>query len=402
VLSSRIGPFPIRWVAEHSDYVDGRQFCDEQREGPFRFWRHTHRFEDRSGGSVLRDEIEYELPAGVLGSWLGSRFVRDRLVRMFRYRHRTTRDDLSLLAARPDHRHESIAVSGSHGLVGRELIPLLTTGGFRIVRLVRRAAADGEVHWSPELDRFDATPLEGLGGVVHLAGENIASGRWSTRRKELIRRSRVDGTRVLCEGLARLKHPPRTLIAASAIGFYGDRGDEWVDEQSASGEGFLSEVARQWEAATRPASEAGIRVVLLRLGVVLSPRGGALANLLPPFRCGVGGRIGRGDQYWSWVSIDDVGGAVFFALTTPEMSGPINVVAPQPVTNGEFARILGRVLGRPACVPFPAVAARALLGEMADALLLSSTRVRPTCLLDVGFPFRHTDLESALRHLLGR
>ena len=321
---------------------------------------------------------------------------------MFRYRHRTTSDDLSMFAAHADRRRGTVALSGSHGLVGCELVPLLTTRGYRVVRLVRRPAADGEVHWSPELDRFDASALEGVDSVVHLAGENIAAGRWSTRRKERIRRSRVEGTRVLCEGLARLKNPPRTVVAASAIGFYGNRGDAWVDEQSACGEGFLSDVVRQWEAATRPASEAGIRVVLMRLGVVLSPRGGALARLLLPFRYGMGGRIGPGDQYWSWVAIDDVGGAVFHALTAPELSGPVNVVAPQPVTNREFARILGRVLGRPALVPFPAVAARALLGEMADALLLSSTRVRPTRLVDAGFHFRHADLESALRHLLGR
>lgn len=402
VLESRLGPVSVRWVAEHVDYAAGRRFVDVQRFGPFKHWTHTHQFEDAASGSVIRDEVEYELPAGRLGDWIGSRYVRTWLDRLFAYRHRRVAADLSRLSKHGGTMSGTVAVTGASGLVGRELVPLLTTRGDTVVRLVRRAAGEGEVAWSPLADRFDASPLEGVTAVVHLAGENIASGRWTARRKGAIRESRVSGTRVLCEGLARMKQPPQVLLAASAIGFYGDCGDAVLDESCGAGKGFLSEVAREWEEATRPASEAGIRVVLMRLGVVLSPRGGALAKMLLPFRCGLGGKVGRGDQYWSWVAIDDVGEAIVHALRAAWLSGPVNVVAPDAVTNREFVSTLGRVLSRPALLPLPAGMARLLLGEMAGPLLLASTRVVPKRLLESGFEFRHPELESALRHLLGR
>ena len=295
-----------------------------------------------------------------------------------------------------------VAITGSHGLIGRELTPFLTTGGHRITALVRGEASPGQVSWDPRADSFDASALDGVDGVVHLAGENIAAARWTEGHKQRVFQSRVHSTRVLCEGLARLPSPPRVLVSASAIGLYGDRGDEILDEDSSSGNGFLARVAREWEAATEPAAAAGIRVVQVRLGVVLSPKGGALAKMLTPFKMGVGGAIGSGRQYWSWISIDDAASAIHHALLTDSVCGPVNVVAPDPVTNAAFTKTLGRVLSRPSIARVPAWAARIAFGEMADELLLASTRVHPTRLLDSAYEFRHDSLEDALRHVLGR
>ena len=294
-----------------------------------------------------------------------------------------------------------IAVSGASGLVGATLVPLLTTGGHEVTRIVRSEATAGEITWDPQSD-FDASPLEGIDAVVHLAGENIAASRWSEKVKERIRSSRVRGTRSLCEGLAKMQTPPRVLVCASAVGFYGDRCDEVLDEESAKGSGFLADVVQQWEAATQPAREAGIRVVNLRFGVILSPKSGALSKMLLPFKLGGGGRIGNGNQYWSWISIDDAAGAIHHALMTDSLSGPVNAVSPNPVTNQEFTKTLGHVLRRPTIVPMPAFAARLALGEMANELLLASTRVEPKKLQQTGYEFRQATLEVTLRHLLGK
>jgi uncharacterized protein (TIGR01777 family) len=238
--------------------------------------------------------------------------------------------------------------------------------------------------------------------VVHLAGENIAAGRWTPARKAEIRRSRVEGTRRLCEALAHLPHPPKVLVSASAVGVYGDRGTEILTEESARGTGFLAEVCQEWEMATEPASQGGIRVVNLRFGMILSPAGGALRKMLLPFRLGAGGRVGSGDQFVSWVALDDAIGIVYQALCEETVRGPVNAVAPGPVTNAKFARTLARVLRRPALVPLPAFAARLVFGEMADALLLAGARVMPARLQASGYRFRFPELEGALRHLLGR
>ncbi|HXG18622.1 MAG TPA: TIGR01777 family oxidoreductase [Methylomirabilota bacterium] len=298
----------------------------------------------------------------------------------------------------------NIAVTGASGLIGSALVPFLTAGGNQVMRLVRssvRAAAD-EAQWDPERGLADLKRLEECDAVVHLAGVNIAGGRWTPERKRLIRESRVHGTRTLCEALARLSRPPKILLCASAIGYYGDRGAEVVDEGSAAGKGFLAEVCQAWEEATRPAQEKGIRVVLARLGVVLTPAGGALAKMLLPFQLGLGGVIGDGAQYMSWIALDDVIGAFHHALVSAELHGPVNVVAPSPVTNREFTKTLGRVLRRPTLLPLPACAARLVLGEMAEALLLASTRAAPKRLLAAGYRFRYPTLEGALRRVLGK
>jgi uncharacterized protein (TIGR01777 family) len=297
-----------------------------------------------------------------------------------------------------------ILVTGSSGLIGSNLVPFLNAGGHRPIRLVRsqsQVPVLGERwSWDPERGTMLSAGSEGLDAVVHLAGENIAGARWTQRKKARIRDSRVKGTRLLCNLLARHSSPPKALVCASAVGYYGDRGDEILKEESTPGSGFLADVCQEWEAATQPAAETGIRVVNLRIGIVLSPLGGALAKMLTPFKLGAGGLIGSGRQYMSWIALDDVVGAICFALTNESLYGSVNAVAPIAVTNRDFTQTLGRVLSRPTLLPMPAFAARLALGEMADALLLASTRVEPARLLASGFKFRYPDLEGALRHVL--
>jgi uncharacterized protein (TIGR01777 family) len=296
-----------------------------------------------------------------------------------------------------------VLVTGASGLIGSALMPGLTAGGHAITRLVRPPSrpGPGALPWDPAARSIPTPALEGFDVVVHLAGETIAR-RWNAETKARIRNSRVQGTRLLCEALAQLVKPPRVLLCASAIGYYGDRGETILREESAPGTGFLAEVCQAWEAAAAPAVQRGIRVVYLRFGVVLSAAGGALAKMLTPFRLGVGGVVGTGKQYMSWVALDDVLGVIHYALSTETLHGPVNVVAPQPVTNQEFTRALGKVLGRPTLLPMPAFAARLAFGEMADALLLASTRVVPARLLAAGYAFRYPALADALRHLLGK
>jgi len=292
-------------------------------------------------------------------------------------------------------------ITGSSGLVGQALIPALKSGGHSVAFLVRLKPQPAAplVYWNPAGREIDASRLEGFDAVVHLAGESV-SGRWTPAKKRAIRESRVQGTRLLCEALAKLSRRPRVLVAASASGYYGDRGDELLREESSAGSSFLSEVCQEWEAATKPAAEHGIRVVNLRIGFVLSRSGGGLAKMLPAFTMGVGGKIGSGKQYMSWIEIDDLVQIILFAATTEALSGPTNAAAPKPVRNSEFTKMLGRVLRRPAIVAMPAFAVRLAFGEMGDELLLASTRMEPARLLSAGYQFRFPQLEGALRHLL--
>lgn len=295
-----------------------------------------------------------------------------------------------------------ILISGSTGLVGSALAPRLTTAGHDVVPLVRKqAASPTEVSWDPMAGSIDAARLEGIDAVVHLAGENIA-GRWTAAKKQRIRESRVRGTRLLADTLAALNQRPKVLVTASAVGIYGNRGDEMLDEMSRPGSGVLAEVCQEWEQATHSAAAAGIRVVNLRFGVILSPAGGALAKMLTPFRLGLGGRLGSGQQYMSWIAIDDAIEAIYRAITDDELTGPVNVVASEAVTNVHFTKTLGRVLKRPTVFPMPAFAARLIFGQMADEALLASARVKPARLNAAGFTFRYPELEGALRHVLGR
>ncbi len=298
-----------------------------------------------------------------------------------------------------------VAITGSTGLVGSGVVAVLSAGGHEVVRLVRRAPAPGEqaVRWNPAKGEVDAEGLEGFDAVIHLAGENVGSGRWTAARKAAIRDSRVNGTRLLCEALAGLARPPKTLVCASAIGIYGDRGEDVLTEESPPGAGFLAGVCREWEAASGPAARKGIRVVALRIGMVLSPKGGALPRMLPLFRKGLGGVIGGGRQYVSWVALDDLPNIILHTLRRGDLNGPVNAVAPHPVTNREFTEALGKVLSRPTPLPVPAFALRlAVGGEMADALLLASARGIPRRLEETGYRFLFPELPAALRHLLTR
>lgn len=294
-----------------------------------------------------------------------------------------------------------ILIGGSHGLVGTALIKSLEARGHEISRLVRHApTSKTEVEWSPDRYSIALARIEGFDAVVNLAGESIAEGRWTDDKKRRIRESRVKGTKLLGDALANLTVPPKTFICASAIGYYGNRGDEILTETSAPGDDFLAEVCAKWEEATALATEKGIRVVNARFGIILDTNGGALKKMLPPFRLGVGGQIGNGRQWMSWMALDDVVEALTFAFTNDSVRGPVNFVAPNPVTNAQFTKTLGKVLSRPTVLPIPAFAIKLLFGEMGEALLLGGQRVAPKRLVGEGYEFSYAQLEPALDHIL--
>jgi hypothetical protein len=295
-----------------------------------------------------------------------------------------------------------IAITGASGLVGRELVAYCEQHGDFVTRIVRGKAASDEIHWDPAKGEIDSKSLEGFDAVIHLAGENIAGRRWNAAQKARILDSRVQGTTLISHKLAALNQKPRVFLSASAIGYYGDRGDNVCDETTSNGSGFLADVCVAWEGATEPAVRAEIRVVNLRIGIVLSPKGGALQKMLLPFKLGAGGVVGSGRQFWSWIAIDDLIRTIEHSLRTDSLHGPVNAVAPHAVTNYDFTKKLGRVLHRPTIFPMPALMARAALGEMADALLLASTRVTPNKLLESKFNFMYPELEPALKHVLGK
>jgi uncharacterized protein (TIGR01777 family) len=294
-----------------------------------------------------------------------------------------------------------VLIAGASGLVGSALIPALEAGGAEITRLVRSSARAGEIEWHPNNDQIDAAKLEGFDAVINLAGENIAAGRWTDDQKRKIRDSRVNGTHLLSEAIAKLSTRPAVFICASATGIYGDRGDETLDEQSDSGGGFLAGVCREWEHATEPAVQAGIRTVNLRFAPILAREGGMLAKLLTPFKMGMGGKVGSGKQYISWIAIEDAVDAIKLALNNESFRGPVNIVSPNPVTNEVFTKALGHVLSRPTALAMPAFAVRLAFGEMADEMLLVSQRVIPKKLTDAGYEFQQPELEGALRKHLG-
>ena len=405
VLELKSGPFRKIWKAEHDNVRPGLGFQDVQLEGPFARWEHTHDFSPvNDTSSELRDRISYQLPAGSMGNLVGKNFVRGQLERVFTYRHSTTADDLRLFAKFQDLPRLKIAVTGSTGFIGSALTHLLTTQGHTVLPMARATSVQNPnlVTWNTEDGVLNPQSLEGVDAVVHLAGESVSEGRWSRTKKHRIRASRELGTTRLVESLLELNEPPKVLVSASAIGFYGDREDELLNEHSSSGSGFLAEIADAWETASQGASEAGIRVVNPRFGVVLSPTGGALAKMLPLFQIGAGGVLGSGKQWVSWISLDDAITALLQTILSPNLRGPVNVTAPNPVDNQAMTKVLAKVVRRPALARVPSLAARVAFGEMAEEMLLASTRVMPESLEDDGFEFRHPDLETALRHALGR
>jgi uncharacterized protein (TIGR01777 family) len=395
-------PGGLRWIADHrADSFDPpRRFVDTiGYQGlaslPARLavrWRHTHDFEELDGGRTrVIDRVDTPVPAAALRP-------------MFAYRHRQLADDLRAHRRAADHglRAATVAVTGSSGLVGSALTAFLSTGGHRVIRLVRRPAADAsERQWRP--DDPDPDLLAGVDAVVHLAGASIA-GRFTDAHRRAIRDSRIAPTRRLAELVAQMSDGPRVLLSASAIGYYGyDRGDEMLTEDSGRGDGFLADVVADWEAATGAAEQAGVRVVQVRTGIVQSPLGGTLRLLRPLFTAGLGGRVGDGRQWLSWIGIDDLVDIYHRGLWDTGLHGPVNAVAPQPVRNADYTRTLAHVVHRPAVLPVPVLGPRLLLGDQgARELACASQRVLPARLQAAGHRFRHPELEQALRQLLGR
>lgn len=403
-LRIRNGPVRFDWTVEHDEVEEGRHFQDRQVEGPFASWRHRHRFEPAGdGGCVLEDEIEWEPPLGSFGEAFSRSSVERTLERLVRFRQRRLAHDLDRLSSYGD-RSLRVGITGASGLVGSALSSFLRAGGHRVVPLVRSREAAGEeaIYWNVEEGAIEADRVETLDAFVHLAGESIFALRWTEARKQAILESRRRGTRLVAETLAGLDDPPRVLMSASAVHAYGTRGEEILTEDSSMGEGFLARVCREWERATEPAVRAGIRVVTFRSGVVLTPAGGALEKMLLPFRLGLGGRIGSGRQYFSWIDADDQVGLLYHALRRREVEGPLNAVAPHPVPNAAFVDALGRVLGRPTILPLPALAVKGVFGEMGREVLLRGQRVVPEKALSTGFEFHFPGVESSFRHQLGR
>lgn len=401
---SILGPIKQSWRLTHQDYVYGQQFRDVQVKGMFAEYAHTHSmFENGGSGSVLEDQIDYTLPLGPLGQLFGGRFAKAKFERLFKYRHAVTQNDIQLHHKFKDQSRMRIAITGASGMVGSELRAFLSTGGHEPISVVRsKPASASEIYWEPMGGELSADDLAGVDALIHLAGESIASGRWTDERKRRILESRVQGTQLLAETLAAMENPPKVVISASAVGYYGTRGDTWVDETSASGDDFLADVVQAWEDAWQPAIDAGIRVVKLRFGIILSLAGGVLDRMHLPFQMGAGGVIGSGKQYMSWIALDDVLGIINHALFTENMAGAYNTVAPNPVTNREFTKIMGSVMKRPTIASLPGAVVKIMFGEMGEALLLGGQRVSAQKILNTGYEFLYRDLENALKHVLGQ
>jgi uncharacterized protein (TIGR01777 family) len=405
VLEVRKGPLHVTGEIRHRGYQEGRQFQDEQIKGPFASYLHTHRFQsDGSGGCVVEDEVVWEPPAAPGMELFSGPVIQRELNRLFAFRHERLRNDFDLHGRHADRPRLAVAISGAGGFIGSALRHFLTSGGHRVLRMVRRRdqVGEGDVFWDWRSGEIDRQALARADAVVHLAGEPLIGLRWTSDKKREIIESRVKGTELIARTMAELHDGPRTLVSASGVGYYGDRGDEILTEESASGRGFLAEVCRAWEEATLRAERSGVRVVRIRTGFVLSPSGGALGNLLLPFKLGMGGRLGSGRQYLPWIDLDDEVGLIHHALMNVGVRGPVNMTAPHPVPQASFATVLGRVLGRPTLVPVPSLAIKALVGEMGEETLLSGQRARPARALETGYRFLYEDLEPCLRFQLGR
>lgn len=404
-MKLRLGTLPVYWLARHRAALENQCFVDLQAQGPFAYWQHQHLFESLGPSqSALIDAVEYRLPVEPF-SQVAQGLIQQRLNRMFAYRHRITRQDILT------HEHYqkanpqpmNILISGASGVIGSALVPFLRTGGHRVYTLVRhRPQQAHEIQWDVSRQHLQVEDLEplALDAVIHLAGESIM-GRWSPEKKQRILDSRVQGTRLLVRTLEQLQHKPKTFVCASATGIYGDRQAETLTEQSAPGAGFLASVCEAWEAEAQAASTFA-RVVLARTGIVLTPQGGALAQMLLPFQMGVGGKLGSGQQYMSWVTLDDILRAFYHVLYTDTLQGPVNFTAPTPVKNKHFTQVLSQVLHRPAFFQVPEFALQWAMGEMAEELLLSSANAVPEKLTSSGFVFQYPDLRQGLCHVLGR
>lgn len=387
-----------QWIAKHEILEPGTTFVDVQKKGPFRSWRHVHRVRADGDGCVVEDQVEFEAPAGALGHWLIAQRVEQDLDRLFAWRRDRLIDDLSRHQAYPV-TPMRIALSGAGGLMGSQLAAFLSTGGHEVLPLVRKQRGHG-IDWDPGRS-VDEVALATCQAVIHLAGSNVAASRWTPEIKSKLWSSRIDATKHLCETLARQEHKPKVLICASGAGYYGLHREFPVKEDSAPGNDFLAELCQAWEAACEPARAAGIRVVNIRFGVVLSAVGGALPKMLPAVRWGVAGPIAGGKQHVPWIALDDAIGIVHAALCDPEYQGPINAMSPEAITNRQLMKTLGAVLHRPTWFPLPGFMVRLLFGEMGEATLLANCNAVPGQLLAHDFQFRHRSLKACLQAELG-
>ena len=394
-----VGPFGFRFTVEHEGYQPLKEFGDRHIGGPYRSLRHRHLFRSTGAASCeLTDRIHCEPRA--ISALLGRAWLRRTMERTVEFCQKRVRRDLDRHADGPAEPLR-VLITGASGLIGGALTAFLESGGHAVVRLVRRPpASPTEIAWDPTAAQIDTAALEGFDAVIHLSGENIGAGRWTAARRRRIRESRVASTELLCGALGGLRRPPAVLVAASAVGYYGDV-DGTVDESAPAGDGFLAEVTSAWEQAAEPARAAGIRVAHARLGPVLSPRAGMLKRLLPVFRVGAGGVVGSGRQPISWIGLDDAIGALHLLMSDDRAQGAFNVVAPRAATNREFTHALAAVLRRPAFAPVPGIAIRALFGEMGEQLILKGQAVVPARLTELGFRWLEPTLDGALRWELG-
>ena len=405
-----IGPIRQTWVAKHHSVIPGETFADRMMRGPFGAWNHVHRFDSTGAGkTTIYDDVEYKLPLHFVTGWSAGLTVLPRMRQMFKYRSTRVDSDIKQIQATANQPRQKVLVSGSTGMIGLQLCAFLETAGHDVYRLLRpktKLPADVNsekvIRWNDLTGDVLEGDMNGFDSVIHLAGAGIGDKRWSKKRKQLIRDSRVIPTENLSRVLASLDKPPKALLSGSAIGFYGDRGSEVLDEKSKSGSDFLAEICSEWEEASSQAKDAGIRVVNLRTGIVVSPLGGALSKLLLPAKMGGGGPVGGGKQIQSWISLDDEIFAIHHLMMTESCTGPYNLTSPNPVPQKKFAKILGRVIRRPAFMPLPGFMIRIMFGEMGKKLVLEGQHVEPSRLLESGFEFTYNDLESCLRNCLGR
>ena len=407
VFKFPMGPVKMTWVAEHTGYDPPRFFSDKMLKGPFWSWSHDHHLIEEDGVTKVIDEVSYQVPFGALGNladrMLGGLLVRSRISQMFTARELRLKRDMAQHSKFSEQPRRRVLVAGSSGTIGTQLVAFLDTGGHDVWRLVRREIKDGakELYWNPSSAVLDHEILEGFDAIIHLGGEGIGDKRWSQKRKEQIRDSRVDSTSLLSNAISQMKQKPEVFLIASAIGWYGDRGDQELDESSPIGDGFLPQVCSEWEGAATKVEEVGVRTVYLRSGIVLTATGGALGKMLLPFQFGAGGPIGGGRQWMSWISLDDEIYAIHHLLMSQGSSGAYNLTAPNPERQKGFARALGRVLRRPAIAPIPRFMIKTIFGEMGVSLTLESQKVIPNRLISEGYEFLHPELEPALRDTLG-
>ena len=407
VFKFPMGPLKMTWIAEHTGYKPPHFFSDTMVKGPFWSWDHDHHLVEENGVTKVIDEVSYQVPFGPLGNLvdriLGGLLVRGRISQMFTARELRLQRDMAQHSKYSDQPRRKILVAGSSGTIGTQLVAFLDTGGHEVWRLVRRKPKENanELQWDPSAGELSSEILEGFDTIIHLGGEGIGDKRWNSKRKKTIRDSRVDSTSLISDAISKMENKPEVMILASAIGWYGDRGEEELDEESESGQGFLPEVCADWESAAMKVKEAGVRTVFLRTGIVLNATSGALGKMLLPFQLGAGGPMGGGKQWMSWISLDDEIYAIHHLLMNKGSSGAYNLTAPEPVRQKTFAKVLGRVLRRPAVAPIPGFAIKLLFGQMGVSLTLESQKVMPNRLIDEGFEFLHEGLEEALRDSLG-